>query len=69
MAGFARRDVLKGSAAVAAAALAGGFSCVEIASAAPIEAPTIDKLTMRVLVDSSHDQFLRPVERQGRQAS
>ena len=38
---------------------AGGFSCVEIASAAPIEVPTVDKLTMRVLIDQQHDQFLR----------
>lgn len=39
-----RRDVLKASAALAAAAAAGGFSCIEVASAAPIEIPTIDKL-------------------------
>ena len=54
-----RRDFLKASAALAAAAAAGGFSCVEIASAAPIGVPTIDKLTMRVLIDQAHDQFLR----------
>jgi 7,8-dihydropterin-6-yl-methyl-4-(beta-D-ribofuranosyl)aminobenzene 5'-phosphate synthase len=53
-----RRDFLKGSAAFAGAA-AGGFSCVEIAAAAPIEVPTVDKLTMRVLIDQAHDQFLR----------
>jgi 7,8-dihydropterin-6-yl-methyl-4-(beta-D-ribofuranosyl)aminobenzene 5'-phosphate synthase len=51
-----RRDFLKASAAFAAA---GGFSCIEIASAAPIQVPTIDKLTMRVLIDQAHDQFLR----------
>ncbi|MDO9414331.1 MAG: MBL fold metallo-hydrolase [Pseudolabrys sp.] len=55
-----RRDFLKASAAIAAAGAAGGFGCVEIASAAPITVPTVDKLTMRVLIDSSHDQFLRP---------
>ncbi len=58
--GLRRRDVLKASAAFAAAAAAGGFSCVEIASAAPIEVPVVDKLAMRVIVDSSHDQFLKP---------
>jgi 7,8-dihydropterin-6-yl-methyl-4-(beta-D-ribofuranosyl)aminobenzene 5'-phosphate synthase len=54
-----RRDFLKASAALAAASAAGGFSCVEIASAAPIKVPTIDKLTMRVLIDQVHDQYLR----------
>src|SRR5215212_4625840 len=54
-----RRNFLSGSAAFAAASAAGGFSCIEIASAAPIEVPTIDKLTMRVLIDQVHDQFLR----------
>src|SRR4051812_39720849 len=56
--GLRRRDVLKASAAFAGAAVA-GFKCVEIASATPIQVPTIDKLTMRVLVDQQHDQFLR----------
>jgi 7,8-dihydropterin-6-yl-methyl-4-(beta-D-ribofuranosyl)aminobenzene 5'-phosphate synthase len=54
-----RREFLKASAAFAAASAAGGFGCVEIASAAPIQVPVVDKLTMRVLIDSSHDQFLR----------
>src|ERR1700712_1432923 len=53
-----RRDFLKTSAAFGGLAAA-GFSCVEIASAAPIQVPTVDKLTMRVLVDQQHDQFLR----------
>jgi 7,8-dihydropterin-6-yl-methyl-4-(beta-D-ribofuranosyl)aminobenzene 5'-phosphate synthase len=53
-----RRDFLKASAAIAGAA-ASGFKCVEIASAAPIDVPTIDKLSMRVLIDQQHDQFLR----------
>ena len=57
---FARRDFLKASAAFAGAAAASAFSCVEIASAAPIEVPTVDKLSIRVLVDSSYDLFLRP---------
>jgi 7,8-dihydropterin-6-yl-methyl-4-(beta-D-ribofuranosyl)aminobenzene 5'-phosphate synthase len=54
-----RRDFLKSSAAFAAASAAGGFSCVEIASAAPIEVPTIDRLTARVLIDQNHDQFMQ----------
>lgn len=60
-----RRDVLKASAALAAAAAAGGFSCVEVASAAPIEIPTIDKLSVRVLVDSASDIFFRPQQVSG----
>ncbi len=54
-----RRDFLKASAAFAAASAAGGFGCVEIANAQAIQVPTIDKLTMRVLIDQAHDQFLR----------
>ena len=46
-----RRDFLKASAAIAAASATGGFGCIEIASAQPIQVPTVDKLTMRVLVD------------------
>ena len=60
-----RRDFLKASAALAGAAAANAFSCVEIASAAPIEVPVIDRLTIRVLVDSSFDQFLRPKQANG----
>ena len=55
---FDRRKFLKTSAALAGTAAA-GFSCVELASAAPIQVPTVDKLSMRVLVDQQHDQFLR----------
>jgi 7,8-dihydropterin-6-yl-methyl-4-(beta-D-ribofuranosyl)aminobenzene 5'-phosphate synthase len=54
-----RRDFLKASAAFAGAA-AGGFSCVEFAGAAPIEAPVVDKLNVRVVVDLTHNIFLRP---------
>jgi 7,8-dihydropterin-6-yl-methyl-4-(beta-D-ribofuranosyl)aminobenzene 5'-phosphate synthase len=60
MPNFNRRDALKASASFALAAAAGGFSCVEMASAAPIEVPTIDKLSVRVLVDSASDIFFRP---------
>ena len=54
-----RRDFLKASAAFAAASAAGGLGCVEIASAQPIQVPTIDKLAMRVLMDQAHDSFMR----------
>jgi 7,8-dihydropterin-6-yl-methyl-4-(beta-D-ribofuranosyl)aminobenzene 5'-phosphate synthase len=54
-----RREFLKASAAFAAASAAGGFGCIEIASAQPIQIPTIDKLTIRVLIDQVHDQYLR----------
>jgi 7,8-dihydropterin-6-yl-methyl-4-(beta-D-ribofuranosyl)aminobenzene 5'-phosphate synthase len=56
---FERREFLRASAAFAAASAAGGFGCVEIAGAQPIQVPTIDKLTMQVLIDQAHDQFLR----------
>ena len=55
-----RRDFLKASAAFAAAASAGGFGCVEIASAAPIQVPTVEQLRIRVLIDGSFNLFLRP---------
>jgi 7,8-dihydropterin-6-yl-methyl-4-(beta-D-ribofuranosyl)aminobenzene 5'-phosphate synthase len=55
-----RRDFLKASAAFAGAAAAGGFACVEIANAAPIQTPVVDKLAVRVLIDGSFDAFFRP---------
>ncbi|WP_026191059.1 MBL fold metallo-hydrolase [Methylobacterium sp. WSM2598] len=64
MRSLARRDFLKASAALGASAAA-GFACLEIATAAPIEIPTVDALTLRVLVDSAHDQFLKPSTVQG----
>jgi 7,8-dihydropterin-6-yl-methyl-4-(beta-D-ribofuranosyl)aminobenzene 5'-phosphate synthase len=57
MSKLGRREFLRSS--VAFAASAGAFSCVEVATAAPIEVPTIDRLAVRVLVDQQHDQFLR----------
>lgn len=60
-----RRDFLLGSAALAGAAAANAFTCVEIASAAPITVPTVDKLSIRVLVDSSFDLFFRPKQING----
>jgi 7,8-dihydropterin-6-yl-methyl-4-(beta-D-ribofuranosyl)aminobenzene 5'-phosphate synthase len=65
MTDFNRRDALKMSAGFALAAAAGGFSCVEMAKAGPIEVPTIDKLSVRVLVDSASDIFFKPQEVNG----
>ena len=65
MPNFNRRDALKMSAGFAAAAAAGGFSCIELAKAGPIEVPTIDKLSVRVLVDSASDIFFKPQEASG----
>lgn len=65
MSNLGRRDFLKASAAMAAASTAGGFSCIEFASAQPIQVPTVDKLAIRVLVDSSFDSFFRPAEVNG----
>src|SRR3979411_2031826 len=62
---LARRYFPKAPAALAGAAAANAFSCVEIASAAPIEVPTVDKLSIRVLVDSSFDHFFRPKQANG----
>ena len=56
-----RRDFLKASAAFAGAAATGSFSCIEIAGAAPIEPPVVDKLTVNILVDSTHNLFLKPI--------
>jgi 7,8-dihydropterin-6-yl-methyl-4-(beta-D-ribofuranosyl)aminobenzene 5'-phosphate synthase len=55
-----RRDFLVGSAALAGAAVGNSFTCVEFAPAAPIDVPVVDKLSIKVLVDSTHDLFLRP---------
>ena len=57
---FNRRDALKMSAGLAVAA--GGFSCIELAKAGPIEVPVIDKLSVRVIVDSASDLYFRPNE-------
>jgi 7,8-dihydropterin-6-yl-methyl-4-(beta-D-ribofuranosyl)aminobenzene 5'-phosphate synthase len=53
-----RRDFLKTSALFAGAAAVGGLSRLQVARAAPIQVPTVDKLSIRVLVDQQHDQFL-----------
>jgi 7,8-dihydropterin-6-yl-methyl-4-(beta-D-ribofuranosyl)aminobenzene 5'-phosphate synthase len=55
-----RRDFLKSSAAMAAASAAGGFACIEIASAVPIVPPVVDTVSVRVLIDGAYNLFLRP---------
>jgi 7,8-dihydropterin-6-yl-methyl-4-(beta-D-ribofuranosyl)aminobenzene 5'-phosphate synthase len=42
------------------AAASGSFTCVEIAKAAAIDVPVVDKLSIRVLVDGSQNLFERP---------
>lgn len=60
MINFSRRDVLKFSAGLTLTAAAGSFSRLEVATAGPIEVPTIDQLSVRVLVDSASDIFFKP---------
>jgi 7,8-dihydropterin-6-yl-methyl-4-(beta-D-ribofuranosyl)aminobenzene 5'-phosphate synthase len=50
-----RRDFLKASAALAGTAATGGIACVGSVSAAPIEVPVVDRLAVRVLIDSAYD--------------
>ena len=57
-----RRAFLKASSALLASAAAGGLTAMRGASAASIDAPTVDKLSIRVLVDSSFDLFFRPAQ-------
>jgi 7,8-dihydropterin-6-yl-methyl-4-(beta-D-ribofuranosyl)aminobenzene 5'-phosphate synthase len=62
---FSRRDALKMSTGLALTAAVGGPTCVEIAKAGPVEIPTIDKLGVRVLVDSASDIFFKPADVSG----
>lgn len=55
-----RRDVLKGALALAGAATFGAPFRVPAARAAKFEVPTVDRLAVRVILDSSHDIFLAP---------
>src|SRR6201985_1380348 len=61
MPSFNRPNALKMSGGLAATA-AGGFSCIELAKAGPIDVPVIDKLSVRVIVDSASDIFFKPAE-------
>ena len=57
---FKRRDFLRGCAAIGGAVAAGSFTCIEIAKAAAIDIPVVDKLSIRVLIDGSQNIFQRP---------
>ena len=60
-----RREFLKASSSAVAIAATGGLAGMGSARAAAIEAPAIDKLSIRVLVDSSFDLFFRPAQVNG----
>jgi 7,8-dihydropterin-6-yl-methyl-4-(beta-D-ribofuranosyl)aminobenzene 5'-phosphate synthase len=61
-----RRDFLTSSAALAGTAVTcGGIIHTHAVRAAPIEVPVVDGLAIQVLLDSSHDVFLRPQEVNG----
>ena len=60
-----RRELLKTTVAFAGAAAAWGFSCSKLASAAAIQPSAVDKLTVNVLIDSSHDLFFKPSQVHG----
>ena len=55
-----RRSFLKASAAFAGVSAAGTFADIEVATAGPIRPPPVDKLAIRILIDSSQDNFFRP---------
>ena len=55
-----RRELLKTTVAFAGAAVAGGFGCSKLASAAAIQPSAVDKLRVNVLIDSSQDWFFKP---------
>jgi 7,8-dihydropterin-6-yl-methyl-4-(beta-D-ribofuranosyl)aminobenzene 5'-phosphate synthase len=65
MTNLKRREFLKASAALAAASAAGGFGCVEIADAAAIQVPVVDKVSVRVVIDGAYNLFLRPGDVKG----
>ena len=60
--GLARRDFLKASAAVlgTTACVHGLEAHLHAAHATPIKVPEVDSLSIRVLIDSAHDIFLKP---------
>jgi 7,8-dihydropterin-6-yl-methyl-4-(beta-D-ribofuranosyl)aminobenzene 5'-phosphate synthase len=61
-----RRDFLTSSAALAGTAVTcGGIIHTHAVRAAPIDVPIVDGLAIQVLLDSSHDVFLRPQEVNG----
>jgi 7,8-dihydropterin-6-yl-methyl-4-(beta-D-ribofuranosyl)aminobenzene 5'-phosphate synthase len=60
-----RRKFLKTTVAFAGVAAAESFSCSKLASAAAIQPSAVDKLTVNVLIDSSHDLFFKPSQVHG----
>lgn len=58
-----RRNFLRYSGALAGVAAVGGFGRIGPAAAAtsPLSVPVVDKLSIQVLIDASHDIFARPV--------
>jgi 7,8-dihydropterin-6-yl-methyl-4-(beta-D-ribofuranosyl)aminobenzene 5'-phosphate synthase len=61
-----RRDFLTASSAALVVAATGGIAGgMRSAAGAVLEVPTIDKLSIRVLVDSSFDLFFRPAQVNG----
>ena len=60
-----RRGFLKATYGGMAIATAGGLAALRPARAAVLDAPTVDKLSIRVLVDSSFDLFFRPAQVNG----
>ncbi|MBE7939161.1 MULTISPECIES: MBL fold metallo-hydrolase [Ramlibacter] len=61
----ARRNFLKTSCCLGGAALFGSLVPGRSASAASLDVPVVDKLAIKVLVDSSFDIFLRPTQVHG----
>lgn len=55
-----RRDLLKTYSLALGLVAIGGIAPARRATAAALEVPTVDKLAIRVLVDSSYDLFFRP---------
>ncbi len=60
-----RRHFLKFAALAVATTTTAGLSGSRHAHAAVLDAPTVDKLSIRVLVDSSFDLFFRPAQLNG----
>ena len=60
-----RRRFLRASSGAMAWSALGGLSLLRTARASVIDAPTVDKLSIRVLVDSSFDLFFRPAKING----
>jgi 7,8-dihydropterin-6-yl-methyl-4-(beta-D-ribofuranosyl)aminobenzene 5'-phosphate synthase len=60
-----RREFLQASAGAIAVAATGGLAALRHARAAAIDAPAVDRLSIRVLVDSSFDLFFRPAQVNG----